>query len=77
MTDSTTPTPEPGDLPRAAGDSFPAPGDPLAERYAELRKLGWEPSVAFLRAYRDAQSRAGRAWRVADADTTTPDGGVA
>ena len=58
---------------------FPSAGDPLAERYAELRKLGWQPSAAFLRAYEEQfarQARGGRAWHDTD-DTTTPDGGVA
>jgi len=57
----------------------PPAGDPVGERYVELRRLGWTPSAAFMRAYRevsDAQTRAERAWHDTD-DTTTPDGGAA
>lgn len=57
----------------------PAPGDPVAARYAELRKLGWTPSAAFQRAYEemlDAQTARERAW-LDDADDDTPGGGAA
>lgn len=54
---------------------FPAPSDPVAARYIELRRLGWTPSAAFMRAYEemlDAQTARERAWL--DTDDTTPGG---